>query len=79
MRKRNMAEIYYCRNENDMKRVAIHILENGINDTSFEDDMNDADIYSCDYKPEDIECCEECELDECLLNKPRTLATLVVR
>lgn len=61
-----MTEIYYCRNEDDMKRVAIYLFQSGVDCTCVEDGITDAGLYSCDYKPEEIECCEECE-DECLL------------
>lgn len=60
-----MTEIYYCRNEDDMKRVAIHIFKSG--NGSFENDMNASGIYCCDYKTEEFECCEDCEIEECLL------------
>ena len=62
-----MTEIYYCKNENDMKRVAIHLFRKGLANTCFEDAINYSGIYCCDYKPSEIECCEECDLDECLL------------
>ena len=61
-----MAEIYYCKNEEDMKRAAIHIFSNP-NNYDLEESINNAHLYSCDYKPDDIECCAECELEYCLL------------
>ena len=62
-----MAEIYYCKNEDDMKRVAIHLLKDGINYYSFETGLDNSRIYSCDFVSDEIECCEECELEKCLL------------
>ena len=32
-----MTEIYYCKNENDMKRVAIHLFRKELDNTCFED------------------------------------------
>ena len=63
-----MTEIYYCRNEDDMKRVAIHIFSNETLYGNVEQQILDAGIYSCDYRPEDVECCQDCECEEgCLL------------
>lgn len=64
-----MTKIYYCKNEDDMKRVAIHIFEKEINNSSFEDGIDNSGIYCCDYKSEEIECCQDCNLEECLLCK----------
>lgn len=61
-----MTEVYYCRNEEDMKRVAIHIFSNP--NYELDESIDKSHLYSCDYKPEDIECCEECELEFCLLH-----------
>ena len=62
-----MTEIYYCKNENDMKRVAVHLFAKELQDTCIEDATRYAGIYACDYKPEEIECCEECDLEKCFL------------
>ena len=62
-----MTEIYYCKNENDMKRVVIHLFRKELDNTCFEDAISYSGIYCCDCKPSEIECCEECDLDECLL------------
>lgn len=63
-----MTEIYYCKNEDDMKRVAIHIFGNRLYG-SIEEHLMEAGIYSCDYKSEDAECCMDCEHEECMLCK----------
>ena len=61
-----MTEIYYCRNEDDMKRVAIYLFQSEVKYNGIEDGIMDSRIYCCDYKSEEAECCDDCE-DECLL------------
>lgn len=64
-----MTKIYYCRNEDDMKRIAIYLFQDGCNYSCVEDGISDAGIYGCNYKPEEIECCEDYNLDKCLLTE----------
>lgn len=71
-----MADIYYCRNEDDMKRVAIHIFEDKVNNVSVDEGISDSYIYSCDYVSNKvtkdgykIESCVDCcnEEFDCVL------------
>ena len=71
-----MTEIYYCRNEDDMKRVAIHIFTHKFNNAGAEDALADSGICVCDYinkkisdDEEEIYDCYECadREDECVL------------
>lgn len=60
-----MAEIYYCKNEEDFKRVVIHIFKN--DNYEPEECIELSKICACKYKPEETESCHECDLDMCLL------------
>lgn len=59
-----MTEIYYCKNEDDMKRVAIHIFQYEYQNSGADDALQKSCICGCDYANMG---CNECELDGCLL------------
>lgn len=63
-----MTEVYYCKDENDIKRVAMHIFQSDVINRSFEESRHYANICVCDFAPIDTSC-NKCELEKCLLIK----------
>lgn len=61
-----MTKIYYCKNEDDLKRVAIHIFTEVSEITCCEDGLQYAKICGCDYNTQE-ESEFNCDCDECLL------------
>lgn len=61
----NMTPVFYCKNEDDFKRVVIHIFKN--ENYELDECIEMSKIICCNYKPEEINSCQECELDSCLL------------
>lgn len=57
-----MAEIYYCRNEDDLKRVCLYIFHDELNNSCAENAIELSGIRCCDYRNNDE---EECYIDSC--------------
>jgi len=63
-----MAIIFYCKDETDYKKVAVHIFNSEINNNSLEDAIKYSGILTCSFnKDEEFDWCEGCELEDCLL------------
>lgn len=63
-----MNQIYYCKNEDDLKRVMTHIFKETYGYYGIEDALIEAKISRCGYVEDtDIENCMACELEDCML------------
>lgn len=63
-----MAYLFYCKNEDDFKKVVIHIFKSELCYNCVESALEHSKIYSCTYKEDkEIECCDECDEDVCVL------------
>lgn len=64
-------EIYYCKNEEDLKRVSLHIFNEALDRYGVEIALMRSHIQYCDYAQDQEQdydiTCADCDIDECLL------------
>lgn len=62
-----MVEIFYCKNENDMKKACLHIFRFFATNVSLDYAIQKSNISCCDILSNDLEFCDQCKNDGCIL------------